>query len=192
MQTDLIERVRAAAKEKPPPYYVKTSQLFTEFSEWNTSPLAGVGRCASYLSTPIAFGILLKGVPGFIKKPSHGCSASHSIDAPALVHYLQDSDLLTPTEIQWLLNCTDGTNYDAYCNKLEQQATADANAKIPADEITHNKLKRFEADTVNESNYYTTTETIRYTSDAVVHELVSKRQAEKQQEQEVSKKSKIV
>eukprot|EP00953_Heterococcus_sp_UTEX-ZZ885_P040893 20895-Heterococcus_DN1.PRE.7 len=187
MQTDLIERVRAAANQKPPrKVYVKTGELFKQFSEWITSPLSGVGRCASYSSTPIAFGILLKGVPGFIKNPSHGCAASHSIDAPALVHFLQDSDLLTPTEVQWLLNCTDGTNYEAYCNKLEQQATAEANAKIQADEMAFTKQDTTYDTEVGSSK------PLRYAEDAIVHDISSKRQAEKQQEKEVCKKTKIV
>jgi hypothetical protein len=187
MKSELIPRARSAGKEKPPrSIHVRTSDLFKDFSDWVISPAAGIGKCASFSSNLISFGIWLKDVPGFCKDLRHGCAASHTLDATKLVQHLQECDLLTQLEVQWLLTDEEGLTYNAFCTKLEQQALEEAKAKMIADEMAFKKEQE-----VSSVSYHAEGP-LKYAEDAFVHNLVKANKRDTKQEgEQQSKKAKI-
>jgi hypothetical protein len=189
MNSELISRARAAAEERPPrSIHVRTSDLFKDFSDYVTSPQAGIGKCATFSSNPISFGIWLKEVPGFCKDLRHGCAASHTLDATKLVQHLHERDLLTHLEVQWLLKDDDGLTYNAFCTKLEQQALEEAKAKMIADEMAFNKRDQ----EVSSASYHAEGP-LKYAEDAIVHDLVKAKKRDTEEDGDIQcKKAKII
>jgi hypothetical protein len=112
--------VHEAVDALPRQTLVGTTDLFKQFERWVSSENGGMGKCNSYSTTPIGFGVVLKSTPGFVKNKRHGAAASHILEPKVLVEHLQKIGLLVQTEVDWLLGA-DRMPFDCYCERLDKQ-----------------------------------------------------------------------